>query len=104
MPSVHSGRGMGSEFGFLRGSDRPDYHFQFCPRNSAGTKQRRLCLGKREHGGFDADLTGSAVEYEVYGGAQTAADVVGAGRREFGKAVSARRGDWNAGSTDQGLD
>src|SRR5208282_2198127 len=99
---VQAGRGMGSSVNFLRRGDWPDDRFQFCPRNSSRTKQDRLGLGQREHGGLDADLTGSAVEYEIYVAAQAAANVVGGGRRKFAEAVRAGCGERNASGADQG--
>ncbi len=109
---MHSGRGMGFGLDFVRRGDWSDYRFQFRPRDSTQTKQDRSLfgqsrcvqsrLGKREHGGFDADLTGSAVEYEVHVRTQAPADVLSGRRRKFGEAVGAGCSEWNTGSTDEG--
>jgi hypothetical protein len=87
---------------FVWRSDGPDYRFQFPPRNSAGTKQDGSWMSQQEHGGFDANLTGPSVEYEIYFGAQTAADVLSGCRRKFSEAVGAGCGEWDTGGADKG--
>src|ERR1700676_5533986 len=92
---------MGSGLGFLRRGDWPSYRFQFRPRNSAGTKEDRPRPGLRQHCGVDTYAAGTAIEDVVDIATEGEADVVGGGGREFGGAVGAGRGEWNAGGADE---
>ncbi len=67
-----------------------------------GRSKVGLASASEKHGGFDADLTGSAVEDQIYFRAEAVAYVIGGGGRKSGEAVGTGRGERNLGGADQG--
>ena len=58
----HAGGFGAAEIDGARHDDRADILLQRFARDAAGTQQRRAGAGEIEHGGFDADLAGAAIE------------------------------------------
>ncbi len=97
MARVHAGRRVSAFLRSGRLRDRADERLEFGDRDHARAEQRRD-VHQRQHGRFDADARGAAVERVV---GERLGNVRGSRGRKFREAIGAGSGDRHTGGANQ---